>query len=314
MKNSRLLRLLLLLQTRGRLTAPQLAAELEVSVRTVLRDVDQLSAAGVPVWGQPGRHSGGFQLQAGWSTQLTGLTQDEAQALWLAGLPQAAAELGLGAAAASARLKLLAGVPRDVQDSSQRVAQRLHLDPLDWYRAPDQPRFLRELAQAVWQGRRVAVRYVSWTGERQRLLDPLGLVLKAGAWYLVALAAGAKAPRTYRLASVQTLALREEACQRPPDFDLPRFWRDSSARFEAGLRRFSVRLRATPLGRSRLLNARLPHAQQADGSLLLGFEDEDMAARQLLQLGAEVEVLEPGALRERLAALAEAVLRRYRSG
>jgi predicted DNA-binding transcriptional regulator YafY len=92
----------------------------------------------------------------------------------------------------------------------------------------------------------VAVRYASWTGERQRLLDPLGLVLKAGAWYLVALAAGAKAPRTYRLASVQTLALREEACQRPPDFDLPRFWRDSSARFEAGLRRFSVRLRATP--------------------------------------------------------------------
>jgi predicted DNA-binding transcriptional regulator YafY len=309
MQASRLLRILLLLQTRGRLTAPQLAAELEVSVRTVLRDIDQLSAAGVPVWGQPGRHGGGFQLQEGWSTQLTGMTEEEAQALWLAGLPQAAAELGLGGAAASARLKLLAGVPRGVQESSGRVAQRLHLDPLDWYRAPDEPRFLREVAGAVWQGRRLSVRYESWEGEKQRLLDPLGLVLKAGAWYLVAQHGGQ--PRTYRLASLRACTVRDEGFERPAGFDLPRFWHESSARFEAELRKLPVRLRATPLGLARLRNARLPFTQEGD-ALQLWFESEDMAARQLLVLGAEVEVLQPAALRERLAALAAEVVRLYR--
>lgn len=308
MVQSRLLRILLLLQTRGRMTAPQLAAELEVSVRTVLRDIDQLSAAGVPVWGQPGRHGGGFQLQAGWSTQLTGMTEDEAQALWLAGLPQAAAELGLGGAAASARLKLLAGVPRGVQDISGRVAQRLHLDPLDWYRAPDDPRFLREVAGAVWQGRRIAVRYESWAGEKQRLLEPLGLVLKAGAWYLVAQQGGQ--PRTYRLASLLRCTVRAEVFERPAGFDLPRFWRESSARFEAELRKLPVQLRATPRGLARLRNARLPFTQQGE-TLQLWFESEDMAARQLLVLGAEVEVLAPPSLRDRLHHLAAAVATLY---
>jgi predicted DNA-binding transcriptional regulator YafY len=312
MQASRLLRILLLLQTRGRQTAPQLASELEVSVRTILRDIDQLSAAGVPVWGQAGRHGGGFRLQEGWSTQLTGMTESEAQALWLAGLPQAAAELGLGNAAASARLKLLAGVPRGVQEQSSRVAQRLHLDPLDWYRAPDDPRFLREVAGAVWQGRRIAVRYESWAGEKQRLLDPLGLVLKAGAWYLVAQHGGRTIDntRTYRLASLKSCKVREDGFERPPGFDLPRFWLQSSARFEAELRKLPVRLRATPLGLARLRNARLPFTTEG-GTLQLWFESEDMAARQLLVLGAEVEVLEPPSLRDGLRALALAVAHRY---
>lgn len=312
MVQSRLLRILLLLQTRGRMTAPQLAAELEVSTRTVLRDIDQLSAAGVPVWGQPGRHGGGFQLQAGWSTQLTGMTEDEAQALWLAGLPQAAAELGLGGAAASARLKLLAGVPRGVQESSGRVAQRLHLDPLDWHRAPDQPRFLREVAAAVWQGRRIEVHYLSWEGERQRVLDPLGLVLKAGVWYLVARPANASAPRTYRLASVLAMRTRAEAVQRPADFDLPRFWRESSARFEAELRRLSVQVRVSELGLARLRNARIPHEiQAAPDRLTLWFESEDMAARQLLALGDEFELLAPDSLVQQLRALLQAIAARH---
>lgn len=317
MQAARLLRLLMLLQSRGRQTAPQLAAALEVSTRTVLRDIDALSSSGVPVWGQPGRHGGGFQLEDGWRTQLTGLTEDEAQALLLAGLPEAARDLGLGQAAAGTRLKLLAGLPRSVRAQGERVAQRLHLNPLDWYRAPDTPQHLQAVAAAVWREQRLRVQYESWQGLRQRVLDPLGLVLKAGAWYLVALPAGAKQPRTYRLASVHAVHALEDAAQRPAGFDLPAFWRASSARFEAELHKLPVRLRVSPLGLTRLRNARLPFAQEGepDGegwqTLALRMESEDMAARQLLVLGAEAQVLEPLGVRTALQELARGVLARY---
>ena len=141
MKASRLLSILMLLQANGRMTAGALARALEVSERTVLRDIDQLSAAGVPLWGERG-HQGGFQLQPGWTTQLTGMTGDEANALLFAGLPGPATALGLGEAAASARLKLVASVPAPWRDSAAVVAARLHIDPLDWYREPDNPAFL----------------------------------------------------------------------------------------------------------------------------------------------------------------------------
>lgn len=306
MQASRLLKILMLLQSRGRLSAPALAAELEVSVRTVLRDMDQLSAAGVPVWGQRGR-DGGFELQPGWSTELTGMTEAEAQALWLAGLPQAAAELGLGAAAASARLKLVAGLPAAQRGASHRVAQRLHLDPLDWYRAPDQPRFLREVAQAVWEGRRLSVRYQSWEGELRRRLDPLGLVLKAGAWYLVAAHGGTA--RTYRLASLLALRVLDELAERPVGFDLAAFWRESAARFEASLRGYAVRLRVSERARAWLRNARVVHEE---GELLrMEFESEEAAVRALLAYGAEVEVVQPPALRALLVSEAQRLVQLY---
>lgn len=315
MQASRLLSILMLLQSRGRMTAPALAQALEVSTRTILRDIDQLSAAGVPLWGQPGRQ-GGFQLQAGWSTALTGMTEPEAQALLLAGLPGAAAELGLGGAAVSARLKLLASVPLPLRDLSNRVAQRLHLDPLDWYRAPDEPRFLQEVAHAVWHAQRLRLRYASWTGEAERTLEPLGLVIKAGAWYLVARRAAQTAGRTYRtyrLASIQALRATGEGFVRPADFDLPTWWRESAQRFEAELRRLEVRVRVTPRGLGWLRNARLLHAPlpappEGQGTeLSLAFESEEMAARQLLAFGAELEVLAPEGVRQAVADQARAV-------
>jgi predicted DNA-binding transcriptional regulator YafY len=137
---------------------------MEVSERTILRDIDQLSAAGVPLWGARGRQ-GGFQLREGWSTQLTGMTEPEAHALLLAGLPGPATELGLGAAAASARLKMVASLPSGWREQADRVGQRLHIDSVDWYRAQDAPKFLREVADAVWRARRIEVRYESWKGE-----------------------------------------------------------------------------------------------------------------------------------------------------
>lgn len=319
MKASRLLSILMLLQSRGRLTAGELARAMEVSTRTILRDIDQLSAAGVPLWGERGR-AGGFQLKPGWSTQLTGMTQPEAGALLLAGLPGPATELGLGAAAASARLKMVASLPAEWRDQAQRVGERLHVDPLDWYRAPDTPHGLREVADAVWNGRRITLTYESWRGMSRRELEPLGLVLKAGAWYVAAREAGQTAVRTYRLASVVTLEGVGKSFRRPRGFDLEAWWRSASARFEAQLRQLPAHVRVSPRGLKRLRNGRvpltpLPDAPRGRGPTaawtegVLALESVEQGALQLLALGAEVQVIEPAALRDEVRRLALGVLR-----
>lgn len=309
MKASRLLSILMLLQAHGRLSAPALARALEVSVRTILRDVDQLSAAGVPVWGERGR-LGGFQLREGWSTQLTGLTEPESQALLLAGLPGAATDLGLGAAAASARLKLMASLPPEWREQADRVGARLHIDPVDWYRSRETPTHLRAVAQAVWQAQRIAVRYASWRGAAERVLEPLGLVLKAGTWYLAARSQGQVDVRTYRLGAIQTLRSTGGRFRRPARFDLASHWQASAARFEAGLKTLQARVAVSPRALGWLVNARTPFAPVAGAPpgavhegwtvVLLPVESIEHGARHLLSLGAEVVVLEPAALRRAL--------------
>lgn len=305
MQASRLLSILMLLQARGRMTAAALAQALEVSPRTVLRDIDQLSAAGVPLWGERGRQ-GGFQLREGWSTQLTGMTEPEAQALLLAGLPGPATELGLGAAAASARLKLVASLPPAWREQADRVGQRLHIDPLDWYRAHDTPRFLREVADAVWHGRCLRVDYESWRGPVRRVLEPLGLVLKGGAWYLMARSAGRVTVRTYRLASLRAVEAGGRAFKRPRGFDLAQAWAASAAEFERGLRRIEVKARLSARGLAWLENARLqavvlpdpvPAGATAWREVAMAVESIEQGARQLLSFGIEIEVIAPADLR-----------------
>jgi predicted DNA-binding transcriptional regulator YafY len=314
MQASRLLSILMLLQARGRMTAGALAEAMEVSERTILRDVDRLSAAGVPLWGERGRQ-GGFQLREGWSTQLTGMTEPEAHALLLAGLPGPATELGLGAAAASARLKMVASLPSGWREQADRVGQRLHIDPVDWYRAQDAPKFLREVADAVWRARRIEVRYESWKGEALRVLEPLGLVLKAGAWYLVARPALATVKpaevRTYRLASLIGLRDLAQGFKRPKTFDLARTWQASATRFETELRQLEVRARVSARCLKWLANARIPYAQAADGEVVFHVESVEQGARQLLGFGPEIEVLAPPALRARLLQQAAAVAAMY---
>ena len=318
MKASRLLSILMLLQARGRMTAAALAQATEVSERTILRDIDQLSAAGVPLWGERGRQ-GGFQLREGWSTQLTGMTEDEAGALLLAGLPGPATELGLGAAAASARLKMVASLPSGWREQADRVGERLHIDAVDWYRAADTPRFLREVAAAVWQGRGLRVRYESWRGASWREIDPLGLVLKAGAWYVLARSGTGTDVRTYRLASLLDLEAQRRTFRRPRGFDLARAWQASSARFEAQLRPLQARVRISLRGAGWLVNARIatvPASGGADGKprrdgwreVALPLESIEQGARQLLSFAGEVEVLHPVELRAEVARLARSSL------
>lgn len=326
MKASRLLSILMLLQARGRMTAAGLAQATEVSERTILRDVDQLSAAGVPLWGERGR-LGGFQLQPGWSTRLTGMTEPEANALLLAGLPGPATELGLGAAAASARLKLVASLPTEWREQAEQVGARLHIDPVDWYRTPDTPRHLREVAQAVWNSRRINVLYESWQGTAPRELEPLGLVLKAGAWYMAARTVGQDAVRTYRLAKLLELQPGSKGFRRPRAFDLAAFWQASSARFEAQLRPLQAQVRVSQRGLNWLDNGRLDYVPvpmalpiPADsftpaGSpghnqwqvLLLPIESIVHGARQVMGFGAEMEVISPPELRAEVLRTAKAL-------
>ncbi|MGW9429510.1 helix-turn-helix transcriptional regulator [Streptomyces decoyicus] len=323
MRAARLLSLVLLLQNRGRLTAGELAEELGVSVRTVYRDIDSLSGAGIPVYGEAGQ-GGGYQLLGGYRTRLTGLHADEAESLFLAGLPGAAADLGLGEVLAAAQLKLTAALPAPLRDRAGRIRERFHLDALGWYREQDAPSALAALADAVWNQRRIRVRYRRWAEpqEVERELAPYGLVLKAGVWYLVAAVDGAV--RTYRVSSILRLDVGEDGFERPDGFDLAAHWRDYLTTYDARRLRLQASVRIAPALLSALpdrLDAALVRAVEAsagppdaDGwvTATVPLESVDLAVPTLLALGADIEVLAPEELRRRVAETAAAVLGRYR--
>lgn len=314
---SRLLSILMLLQTRGRMTAPELAEQFEVSVRTIYRDIDQLSAADVPVYADRGR-AGGFQLVDGYRTKLTGLTPSEAETLFLAGLPGPAAELGLADILATARLKLLAALPAGSQ--AERIAARFHLDPAGWFRAAEAAMLLPEIARAVWNERALKIRYRRAGEADVRKLGPLGLVLKGGIWYLVA--QKGKTLRTYRVSNILEAEMLNEPCARPKDFDLAAYWTKSSREFETGAYRESATVRLSPRGRSMLdllgpyvveAAAKTASAPDKDGWVrcTIPLELADYGIRDLMRLGEEVEVLAPAALRAQMVQTLSAVAALY---
>jgi predicted DNA-binding transcriptional regulator YafY len=316
---SRLLSIMMLLQARGRTSAESLAEELEVSVRTIYRDIDQLSAAGVPVYADIGRN-GGFALLDGWRTRLTGLTASEARALFLSGLPGPASELGLGDEVAAAELKLLAALPADWQAEATRMSSRFHLDPKGWFSSGPRPEFLQAIAVAVWSETRITIKYDSWTQISERTVEPLGLMLKGGVWYLVA--QRETGLRTYRMSQILALTPTDERFQRPADFDLPRHWRQSTASFEREIYVGVARVRATRTGISRLkdISQRCKDEIEAqtfvfddDGwaELDVPIEEERWASREMTRAGAEVQVLAPEGLRLRMIEIATKLAKSY---
>lgn len=316
MRASRLLAILILLQLRTRLTGAALAEEFEVSLRTIYRDIDALSAAGVPVYAEKGP-GGGFCLLEGYRTRLTGLDSDEAEALTMIGLPGPADSLGLGAAASRARGKLLAALPAAAAEGADRIVARFHLDTVDWYRAADEAPHLTRLARAVLDGRRIAMTYESWTQVRSWDAAPLGLVLKGGTWYLVAEARGRIG--TFRVSGIRTMTVTDSDIIRPPAFDLARYWSDSLERFERELRPLLAEIRVSPEGQQRLKRdgAYAAHAIAAGQDdeygwrvILLPVETIDQAAHLLLGLGPDVDIVSPDALRTRIGALAQGVIDR----
>ncbi|HEX4534374.1 MAG TPA: YafY family protein [Rhizomicrobium sp.] len=307
---SRLLSILMLLQARGRVSAADLSREFEVSVRTIHRDIDQLSAAGIPVYAERGR-AGGFALLDGYRTKLTGLTQPEAESLFLAGLPGPAAQLGLAGVLSAARLKLMAALPPTVRPGAERIAERFHLDPVSWFRGADPLPQLKTVADAVWNERWLTLNYRNSGALYPRKLGPLGLVLKGGVWYLVA--QSGKSIRTYRIAQMQDVEVTDAPFPRPRKFDLAAHWEKSSRDYERGLFREEADVRLSPKGMA-LLEQLGPYVEDvarktagkpdARGRVRcrLPIESLETGAREILRLRGEVEVLSPAALRKEIKA------------
>ncbi|MEU3192719.1 WYL domain-containing protein [Streptomyces sp. NPDC006992] len=322
MTASRLLSVLLLLQSRGRMSAQALAEELEVSVRTAYRDLTRLQAAGIPVYAEQGR-GGGYQLLEGYRTRLTGMSEGEARALFFAGLPGPAAELGLAEEVAAARLKLLAALPTGARAEAARTAAVFHLDAPGWYREPEPAPHLPLLVDAVLTRRAVDVRYRRWRAPQEvdRRLHPYGLVLKSGTWYLVA--ATAKGVATYRAGQVLEAALSDELFERPGDFDLGAYWAGYLADFTARRYTGSATIRLSPRGRRRLPDNVPPEVvRSVDATAtavgyegwveaVIPTESTGHACGELLRLGIDVEVVAPAELRRAMAATVEVLARTY---
>lgn len=320
MRASRLLSLLLLLQSRGRLTATELAQELEVSLRTVYRDAEALAAAGVPIYADRGP-TGGYQLLDGYRTRLTGLTGDEAASLALAGIPGPAAELGLGAVLAAAQLKVQAALPAGLRERAEQVAERFHLDAPGWSHTDEATPHLATVAEAVWQNRAIKVRYQRWDNSvSDSTLEPLGIVLKAGVWYLVAQSRG-KA-RTYRVSRLLALDLLDDHFARPAEFNLTLFWQAFSDRFRANLYHSEATVRFSPRAQELLflLGPDVVQAAETTASppnahgwieATIPIESLRHAETDLLRFGAEAEILAPPELRQRFGEIAAAMAARY---
>jgi predicted DNA-binding transcriptional regulator YafY len=323
-RSDRLLSILLLLQVHGRLNARQLADQLEVSERTIHRDVEALSAAGVPVYTERGRH-GGIALVPGYRTDVSGLTVPEARALFIFAGRGALADLGLEDELRSALRKLLSVLPEVHRSQAEQASERVVIDPQGWLRDREEVPHLATAQEAVWRERRLRVRYrrPGAAEARERLLDPYGLVDKAGTWYLVAGDGGE--PRLYRVGRIEAAELTEQPAERPPDLDLEALWEELRQRAEDRGASVEVRVRVQP-GRLALLRQLLgssvagalrdPPAEGGDepsGGLVLTlrFPAEAAARAALLGFAADLEVLHPPTLRRAMAEAGRELLGLY---
>jgi predicted DNA-binding transcriptional regulator YafY len=353
----RLVSLVLLLQARGHVTAAALARELEVSVRTVYRDLAALSAAGVPVLAESGP-GGGCRLLDGYRFPLRGLRPEEAEALLILGVPGALGELGLEGAAAAAHHKIRVTTGQREPDGGASPAL-VHLDMPRWFRSHEEVPHLRTLAEALRRHRRVAIAYQKAapaadapgpaSGRKDapgadvpdpvparkaparkaparastRAVGPLGLVNKAGAWYLVAVARGGRVS-VFRAGRISAARILDEPFERPAGFELARFWERWSAEFVSSRPKLPVRLRASPQALAAFgevfgddarpaLDAAEPPDERGWQAVTLSFEHELAAAHRLAGFGGQVEVLSPPSVRTLLVTAAQEILDRYGS-
>jgi predicted DNA-binding transcriptional regulator YafY len=320
MRADRLLSILMMLQIRGQITAHELAQRLEVSERTIYRDIEALSTAGVPVYAERGP-GGGCMLAEGYRTNLTGLTEDEVRTLFMPGMMRPLADLGAEKALDAALLKLLAALPSDHRRDVEHSRQRIFVDTVGWYyTAPVSP-YLHILREAVWNDRKVRLTYRKNNGEvSERIVDPLGLVAKAGIWYMVAVSHDDL--RVFRISRVRNAEMLDEQCQRPADFDLEHYWVKWSAELEQWPM-YLVKVRVSPafvpvlpqvLGES--VHQQIEEAGPPDKegwiTLTLEFGSFESARSHILGFGSFVEVLEPVELRQAVLQIATGIVAFYR--
>jgi predicted DNA-binding transcriptional regulator YafY len=315
MKSDRLLSALLLLQARGRVTERELAERLEVSQRTVHRDMEALSAARVPLSAVRGSQ-GGWELEKDWRTQVPGLNEGELRALLMA-QPRALGHSRLAAAAESALNKLMAALPVPMQAQAAAMRERLHVDPTGWRGTGEDLSMLTAVQEAVAGDRKLAFDYTRADGQKApRTVEPLGMVAKGLTWYLVA--RGANGMRTYRVSRMEAVTVLASRFERPAHFDLAVYWRESTARLEEQRRQFEVTLCVTAGAARRLSEwgATRPAEGQVDGGeapegwvrLTASFDSEGEAQFIVLGLGSRARVLAPEGFRRRIVAEAEAVV------
>lgn len=317
MRADRLLSIMLTLQVNQRVTARELAERLEVSERTIYRDMDALSGAGIPVVAERGL-GGGWELLEDYQTNLTGLNLTEVQALFLNQPAHVLADLGLDKAADAAVLKLLASLPAMQRRNAEYIRQRIHIDVTGWHQTKEDLSALPTLQEALWQERKLRLVYQRGAGENvERVVDPLGLVAKGNVWYLVAAVEGK--PRAYRVSRVQEASVTGEQAVRPPDFDLAAYWTQSSAEFVANLPRYPVTARLDPAilpwlrAIARFARIEPLGPPEADGwqKVSMQFDVIEEACVYLLGCGPQIKVLEPPELREMVIRQAQAVVAFY---
>lgn len=318
MRADRLLSILMLLQVHTRLTTRELAERLEVSERTIHRDMDALSSAGVPVVAERGK-GGGWGLLEQYQTTLTGLNLAEIQALFVPKSPHLLADLGWGQAFEAALLKLLAALPAANRQQAELVSQRIHVDPTGWQHWDEEMAAFPVLQAAIWQEWQVFLSYERGNGQRvERLVNPLGLVAKGSVWYLVA--AVEEDVRSYRISRVQNAVLLKSHCIRPVGFDLANYWQRSMVEFKANLPYYGVTVRVAPEAMSWLRYAgyfarieQMIDTPDADGwiQISLRFDIEKAACAYVLGFGGQMEVIEPLELRDRVLQAAKEAIELY---
>ena len=322
MRADRLLSLLMLLQTRGQMTAEELARELEVSERTIYRDIDALSMAGIPIYGEPGPE-GGFALLNSYRTSLTGLTEGEVRALFMLNIPAPLADLGVSQELRTALLKLSAALPDSLRHDEVKVRQRFHLDAAWWRQGEEQLPYLSIIHNALWQNRQLHIVYHTTVGVKvSRLVAPYGLVAKAGVWYVVC---GRKeAIHVHRVSDLLLVNAADETFVHPADFDLAAFWSNWCEAYESLLDCFTVKVRVAPTFIAELpwhlgnqIHNKLSQAGPPDEAgwieLELSFASFEDARKRLLGFGRGVEILEPFALRRSVLDYAEQIVALYAS-
>ncbi|MBD1919341.1 YafY family protein [Phormidium sp. FACHB-77] len=319
MRADRLLSILMLLQVHSRLTARELAERLEVSERTIHRDMDALSSAGVPVVAERGK--GGWGLLEQYQTTLTGLNLAEIQALFVPKPAHLLADLGWGQAFEAALLKLLAALPAANRQQAEVVSQRIHVDPTGWHHWEEEMAVFPVLQAGVWQERQVFLSYKRGNGERvERLVNPLGLVAKGSVWYLVA--AVQDEVRSYRISRVQNAVLTDAPCLRPESFNLADYWQQSMVEFKATLPSYRVTVRVAPEVTAWLRYggyfARVEQigVPEADGwvPVMLRFDIEKAACGYVLGFGPQMEVIDPPELRDRVVQAAKDAIALHTNG
>ncbi|MEP7289060.1 MAG: YafY family protein [Chloroflexota bacterium] len=316
MRADRLLAMMMLLQHRGKLTTQTLANELGVSRRTILRDVEALSFAGVPIYAEGG-HGGGIALDENYRVSLTGLKEAEVRSLFVSSNARLLGDIGLGEAAESTLPKLFAALPALHQQAVEQIRQRIHIDPIWWWHDAQPLPFWAELQQAVYEDRHLRVVYENYNGEQaERIVEPYSLVAKASLWYLVAMRN--EEFRTYRVSRLHAVTLLDTHFQRRENFDLATYWNDHAQEFLATFSQYKFTLQIdssrvnfakwyTP-GRCEIIDT------PTDGSWYTArfqVESMELARSFVLSLGTQAIVVEPLALRDAVLDLAQAMLRHY---